>query len=171
MLRGHEPRQDGVGRLRGFVGDEVTYTYVVSNPAADDLAPIAPTTRADLVTDDTCAPVEFVEWRSRKTTRFCPEGEEPGPTSARRSSPSSPSTPPRRRWKARWDRSLGKTTAIVVPLPTGINIVKTPSDDLVRGGDRRHLHLRGHQHRPGTAGRRHRWRNRRLLLAGDVRRR
>ena len=39
----------------------LTHTYVASNPAADDLAPIPPTTRADLVTDDSCEPVEFVD--------------------------------------------------------------------------------------------------------------
>ena len=115
-----------------FVGDEVTYTYVVSNPAADDLTPIPPTTRADLVTDDFCAPVTFVggdtgddevlsqdeEWTYTCTTAITETTL--NTATATMQGPLGPIT--------------REDPALVIPLPTGINIVKTASEDLVPVG-------------------------------------
>jgi hypothetical protein len=117
-----------------FVGDNVTYTYVVSNPAADDLAPIAPTTRADLVTDDSCEPVNFVDgdvgddeilsegeaWTYTCTTTDGITATTLNTATATMQGPLAPIT--------------RTNEALVIPLPAGIEIIKTASDDLVPAG-------------------------------------
>jgi hypothetical protein len=115
-----------------FFGDEVTYTYVVSNPAADDLTPIPPTTRADLVTDDFCAPVTFVDGDTG-TQEVLSQDEEWTYTCTTVITESTLNTA-----TATMQGPLGPITredpALVIPLPTGINIVKSASEDLVPVG-------------------------------------
>ena len=115
-----------------LVGGEVTYTYVVSNPAADPLTPIAPTTRADLVTDDTCESVAFVGGDTGDD-EVLSQGEEWTYTCTDTVTENTLNT-----GSATMQGPLGPITredpALVITLPAGIQIIKTASEDLVRAG-------------------------------------
>jgi uncharacterized repeat protein (TIGR01451 family) len=117
-----------------FIGDTVTYTYVVSNPAADPLTPVPPATRDDVVTDANCEDVIFVGSNiPEPNDQVLSEGEEWTYTCMTEITETTLNI-----GSATMEGPLGPITredpALVVPVPTGIQIVKTPSDDLVRSG-------------------------------------
>ena len=151
------------------VGDEVTYTYVLSSPAdSDPLEPPEGVTRETAVTDDSCEPVEFVSdsgnddqildpgelWTYECTTVITEATL--NTSSATMVGPAGADHPGR--------------PALVIPLPAGINIMKSASDDLVPAGTDITYTYEVTNTGSGTPGQRRRRHDRRLLFSGDIRR-
>jgi uncharacterized repeat protein (TIGR01451 family) len=116
-----------------FAGEEVTYTYVLSNVGEDPLTTPAGVTHETAVADDACTPVAFQE-SSGNLDDVLEPGESWTYTCTR-----AIDAPVLNTGAAVMVGPLGPLTrldrAFVVPLTSGIAILKTPSDDLVRAGD------------------------------------
>ncbi len=120
-------------------GETVTYTFDVSNDSVDAtvFVPIAPATRADVVTDDTCSPLAYVSGDTNDDSRMEP-GETWTYTCAR--SYANPGSVPNAATAAMEIEADGTDLAasadeIVQVLGPDIALTKTASRGVVHSGD------------------------------------
>ena len=136
----HEPDQGGDARPSVLPGETVTYTFEVSNDSVDAtvFVPIAPATRDDVVTDDTCSPLGYVVGRHQRRQ---PDGAGRDLDLHLHGLVRDPGTVPERGRRRRWrSRATARTSTraadeIVQVLGPEIGLTKTPSRGVIHSGD------------------------------------